>query len=304
MAMTRRTSGIAAALATVWIWASFLLVTRFAVDGSFTVAEILFLRLVPAALLLAPVMLRLGVVPRGLRLWRTVLIVIGSGVGFPAILISGLVYAPASDAGALAPGTLPFWTTLAAMILMAEYPGPRRRAGLALIFAGALIVSLWEILVQSADGAWRGHLHFVTASALWGLYTVVFRQSTLTPLHALAIGMFWSVIFILPVLLWIGVPFAGAALPDILVMGFLQSVVMAILALLCYGHAVRALGPAETGAFGALTPILTLIGGVAFLAEEIGALKVVGIALVAIGVFMASGILTKIAPRPEPAGRR
>ena len=51
-----RALGAAAACTAVLIWASFLIVTRFAVQGTFTVAELLFLRLIPAAVLLAPVM--------------------------------------------------------------------------------------------------------------------------------------------------------------------------------------------------------------------------------------------------------
>lgn len=293
-----RGAGIAAACSAVLIWASFLVITRFAVQGTFTVAELLLLRLAPAAVLLIPVMLRDGVVPRGMPVWRLLVIMIGAGVGFPAILMAGLQFAPASDAGALAPGTLPFWTALAAAAMLGEVPGPRRRVGLGMILAGALMVSLWEIVIEADDGAWRGHLHFLTASALWAVYTVVFRQSGLSPIHALAIGMFWSTVFILPVLLWIGVPFEGAGTQAIVVMGLLQSVFMGILALLFFGYAVRALGAAETGSFGALVPVLALAGGAVFLGEDVDSLKVAGVVLVAIGVFVASGILTRIAPRP------
>ena len=45
------------------------------------------------------------------------------------------------------------------------------------------------------------------------------------------------------------------------------------------------------GAFGALTPILAMLGGIIFLNETVPAIKMVGIFLVAIGVFLASGIL-------------
>ena len=45
------------------------------------------------------------------------------------------------------------------------------------------------------------------------------------------------------------------------------------------------------GAFGALTPILAMLGGIMFLNETVPAIKMVGIFLVAIGVFLASGIL-------------
>ncbi|MBT8458860.1 MAG: DMT family transporter [Boseongicola sp.] len=62
-------------------------------------------------------------------------------------------------------------------------------------------------------------------------------------------------------------------------------------------YAVQLLGAAETAAFCALTPILALLGGVAFLVETVTPLKVMGIILVAAGVFLASGVTGK----PQPA---
>ena len=103
--------------------------------------------------------------------------------------------------------------------------------------------------------------------------------------------------FGLPILLWVGLPFAGAGAGAIVIMGLLQGVLMGVASLLAYGHAVRVLGAAETGAFGALVPILALIGGGVFLGEPITAIKLTGTLLVALGVFMASGILTRLLPR-------
>ena len=183
--------------------------------------------------------------PRGLSWWRVLTIMVGAGIGFPAVLMAGLQFAPASDAGALAPGTLPFWTALLAAAMLGEVPGPRRKIGLAMIFSGALMVSLWSIAVESVEGAWRGHLWFLTASSLWALYTVVFRQSGLTPTHVLAIGLFWSVVIGLPIRLWVGLPFAGAEPGAIAIMGLLQGVLMGAASLLAYGYAVRVLGAAS-----------------------------------------------------------
>lgn len=103
-----RALGLAAALATVAIWAAFLLGTRFAVQGSFTVEEILVLRLIPAALVMSPVMWRRGVMPRGQSIPRAVMLMVGASAVFPFVVSTGLSYAPASDGGALAPGMLPF----------------------------------------------------------------------------------------------------------------------------------------------------------------------------------------------------
>jgi drug/metabolite transporter (DMT)-like permease len=53
------------------------------------------------------------------------------------------------------------------------------------------------------------------------------------------------------------------------------------------------LGAAQTAAFGALTPILALFGGVVFLNETITTGGVMGIFLVAVGVILASGSFEK-----------
>jgi drug/metabolite transporter (DMT)-like permease len=294
-----RALGLVAALATVTIWAAFMLVTRFAVQGSFTVEELLILRLIPGALVMAPVMWRLGVMPLGQSWPRAAILMVGASAVFPFVVTKGLAYAPASDGGVLAPGMLPFWTALAAYALAGEIPGPRRRLGLAMILVGAMIVSLWQILTGADDGAWKGHLMFLIGSGFWSVYSVIFRQSGLSPLHGLVIGLFWGTLLVTPLLLATGnVSFVTASLGDIAMMIVLQSFVIGILAMFLFGYAVQILGAAETAAFGALTPILTLLGGVAFLGEIVTPLKVVGIALVAAGVFLASGVLSKSRSAP------
>lgn len=295
-----RALGVAAALATVTIWATFLLVTRFAVQGSFTVEELLILRLVPAAIFMAPVMWHLGVLPRGQSWPRAAMLMVGASALFPFVVSMGLAYAPASDGGALAPGMLPFWTALAAFILAKEIPGPRRRIGLAMILVGALVVSLWQILSGTVDGAWKGHLMFLSGSGAWAFYSVMFRQSGLSPMHALVIGLFWGAVLFGPLLYATGnVRFAGASGGDIAVMIVLQSFIIGIMAMFLFSYAVQILGAAETAAFGALTPILALLGGVFFLDETVTALKILGVVLVAGGVFLASGVLRK--PQPQAA---
>jgi drug/metabolite transporter (DMT)-like permease len=293
--------GLLAAIATVTIWAAFLLVTRFAVQSDFTVEEVLVLRIVPGAIVMIPVMVKMGVVPSGQSWPRALMLMVGSSAVFPYVVSKGLAYAPASDGGALAPGMLPFWTALAAYFLIGEVPGPRRRLGLALILTGAIVVSLWQIYAGSDQDALQGHLMFLTGSGCFAIYSVIFRQSGLSPMHVIAIGLFWGTLLIIPLLLATGnVTFASTSLVDIAVMIVLQSLIIGILAMVLFGYAVQHLGAAETAAFGALTPILALIGGVTFLGESFTLLKVAGIGLVVVGVFLASGILGSPATR-KPA---
>ena len=292
--------GLLAAISTVMIWAAFMLITRSAVLSNFTVEEILVLRLIPGVIVMVPVMWKLGVIPIGQSWPRAIILMIGASAVFPYIISKGLAYAPASDGGALAPGMLPFWTALAAYALAGEVPGPRRRFGLGMILVGAVIVSLWSILSGASDEAWKGHLLFLTGSGLWAVYSVIFRQSGLTPLHGLVIGLFWGGLIVTPLLLVSGnVSFTEANWDDIAAMILVQSFVIGIMATVLFSYAVRLLGAAEFAAFGALTPILALLGGVLFLGEALTYLKICGVILVAVGVFLASGITRKFSSQPK-----
>jgi len=154
-----------------------------------------------------------------------------------------------------------------------------------------LMVGLWQVLHGSADGAWRGHILFLSGSFLWAIYSVYFKQSGFTPLHGLVMGLLWGTLAVAPCLALSGnVSFAGVSPRDFLVMALLQGVLIAVLALVLYAIAVRQLGAAQTAAFGALTPVLALIGGALFLGETVTLIKLIGVILVAAGVVLASGL--------------
>ena len=286
--------GVLAALATVTIWAAFLIGTRFAVSGNLTVDEVLVLRLIPAFLIMVPLMFKLGVIIKGQSIFSVLMIALGATAVFPYLISTGVYYAPASDAGALAPGMLPFWTALFAFLITGEKPSKIRLIGLIIILLGALLVGSYSIFSLSGQNTWKGHFLFIAGAGMWSVYSVYFRQSGIDPLTGLVFGLFWGTAVVIPLLLLFGdVSFAKATTFDIYSMIILQGLFIAIFAMLLYNFSIRQLGPAQTAAFGALTPILALVGGFVFLGETITLLKTVGIFIVAVGVVLASGILEK-----------
>ena len=286
--------GVIAALATVTIWAAFLIGTRFAVSGNLTVDEVLILRLIPAFLIMLPLMFKLGVIVRGQSFLSLLMIALGATAVFPYLISSGVYYAPASDAGALAPGMLPFWTALFAFIITGEKPSRIRFFGLVIILLGAFLVGSYAIFSSSGQNTWKGHLLFLAGSGMWSIYSVYFRQSGIDPLTGLVFGLFWGSALVIPLLVLFGnVTFERASIFDIFSMIILKGLLIAIVAMLLYNFAIRQLGPGQTAAFGALTPILALIGSFIFLGETITILKSIGIFTVAVGVVLASGIMEK-----------
>ena len=278
--------GVLAALATVAIWAAFLIGTRFAVSGNLTVDEVLIIRLVPAFLIMLPLMFKLGIIIKGQSIFSLLMIALGATAVFPYLISTGVYYAPASDAGALAPGMLPFWTALFAFIITGEKPSRIRFVGLMIILLGAFLVGSYSILSSSGENTWKGHFLFLAGSGMWSIYSVYFRQSGIDPLTGLVFGLFWGTAVVVPLLVLFGdVSFEKASTFDIVLMIILQGLLIAILAMLLYNFAIRQLGPAQTAAFGALTPILALIGGFIFLGENVKSLAILGIIIIAMTTY-------------------
>ena len=294
-AVKERALGVSTAVAAVTIWAVFLVNTRFAISSNFSVEEVMTLRLVTASIVTLPFMIKLGVLLRGQGFVSTIMIALVPSAVAPYIISSGLFYASASDSGALAPGTLPFWAALFSFLLIGEKPSKLRLVGLLAIATGALSVGLLQMLDGSSNPeSWKGHLLFLLGACLWAIYTIYFKQARLRPVQGLVVGLFWGTLFLVPVLFMTGeVSFSNVSIREIVWVCLLQGVLIGVLAMILYSIAIRCLGAAQTGAFGALTPILALYGGVVFLGETITTEGVMGIFLVAVGVILASGSFEK-----------
>jgi drug/metabolite transporter (DMT)-like permease len=280
-----------AAFVVVVIWAIYLVSTRSAMTGAMGVVEIGLLRFIPAMVLLSPVLLRRGLFPKGAPPVLVGIMALSAGFLFFAAISLAFQFAPVSDSGVFAPGMLPLFTAVAAYVALGERYGPVRITGFAMILAGGLAVGGFEAIANSGDSAWRGHILFMTAAGLWSIYSVTFRLTGIGALHGAALISFWSAVSFALAALVAGVDFSGVGWPEIGWQIFAQGVLTSIIAMFAFGFAVREIGPSRTAAFAALTPVLAAIGGWIFLGEEVSQVKWIGIAIVAAGVLLASGVV-------------
>ena len=283
---------------TLAIWASFLVVTRAAATARLSPVDVGLLRFLPAALLFAPVILRRSPLPPGARPVEVVTIALTGGFAFVGLLAWGLRYAPVADSGVFAPSMLPLYVALLSFLLLGERFSRLRLAGFALILAGALGVGGWEAVANAGSGAWRGHLLISAAAFLWACYTVAYRRSAIGPVDAAAMICFWSALAFLLLL-----PFVPSRIPDappsvLAVQVVMQGVLSGFVSTMTYGYALSRIAPSKVAACAALVPVLAALGGWLFLGEPIGAVKAAGIAVVALGVALASGALRARGPAP------
>lgn len=299
--------GWAAALGAVSIWAGWAVATRFLL-GAATLAtpDIVALRVLVAAALMAPHALR-----RGPALWRVrpaVLagIVLGSGFAFSLCNTGGLAFAPAAHGGAMTSPLGAVFTGLLAYGLIGEPLGRRRVVGLALIAAGAGAIVLSSLDGDWGPDAWIGHLLFCAAALLWAIYTVAVRGARVGSCDAVALGVIGSAaLFVPPYLLVCGAALAAAPLRELAIQALLHGVLGATVSVILFNHGLVRLGAGRTAAVGALTPAMTAALGIPALGEVPSAAEAAGLAVLTGGVWLASGARLRPAAAPlAPPGAR
>lgn len=282
--------GWAAALATVTIWAFWVVGTRYAVTNNLPPAAVGVLRFGVPALMLAPVLFQVGLFPKGLS-FGTGLGLFGAGVPFFLIVAMGMQFAPAAEIGPLLPGTMPLFVALIGWLAFGERLQRVRVFGFGLILIGIVCIGGYGVL-YAGNGAWRGHALLLTGACLWGIYTHAYRRSGLSALQAAALIGFWSFLILLP----LGLPslitafrsgLAGAIVLQALLQGFLSGLVGIVL----YGIAVDRLGASRAAALSPLSIVMAALIAVPALGEIPGPAAMIGIVLATLGVVMASGVL-------------
>jgi drug/metabolite transporter (DMT)-like permease len=276
------------ALVTVSIWAIWVVGTRQAVTVDLPLGWVGMLRFGVPALLLLPWWWRVGLLPRAVD-WRLIaLMVAGSGAPFLIIVAIGMRFAEAAEIGVLLPGTMPLFVALLSAAVEGERFAPIRIVGFTLAVAAMLAIGGPALL----GGQGLGFLLVPTGAFLWAVYTLAFRRAGLDPATATGMIAAWSTILLLPLAVLespAGLLRAGPAVFAVQVLS--QSILSGVVALVCYGAAVRILGSSRAAIFSALAPALAALIAIPWLGEVPTALTVTGIGLAVVGVALGSGVI-------------
>ena len=284
--------GAAWGIFAISIWVGWILLTRYGVTTTLSPYDITALRFTCAGLLLLPIVIRngLGIHKIGFKTWAV--ICIGAGVPYVMIASTGLKFAPAAQAGALIPGTMPLWAALLAMYFLKEKISGIRKLGLALIPVG-IIIFVGVGLTHFETGYWRGHLLFIAAAICWASFTVAMRRASATGFNALqaaAVVSVVSAIIYLPIyVLWLPHRIAEAPLDAVLIQTIYQGIFVSIISLFSYARAVSILGASLGASFASLVPVLAMLAAIPLLGEIPKPTDYLGIAAITIGVFLSSG---------------
>lgn len=321
--LSPRATGFAAALVTIVIWTSFIVIARASTDpsrvASLTPFDLGFARLLGAGAILLPlgfILVRrdrargqghasmFGFSPLPLRTTATVGFF--GGLLYALLAYSGFVYAPAGHAAVLMPGSLPLWTALLAALFLGTRISRVRWFGLALIVAGGALVGGSSLLRAFDGGAvWKGDVLFMAASLCWAAYSVLARHFMLDAVRAtVAITVFAFFIYVpvyvlLLALGWVSTRLLDVPLGQVVFQVVFQGLGSVVIAGVTFTRMIQYFGPVRSTMITAVVPGLAAVSAVALLGEPLSWSLGLGLMLVTLGIVF--GVRSALAPVSAPS---
>jgi len=304
MKFSPRAIGLIAALVTILIWTSFIVIARASASHNLLPLDIAFLRILGAGSVLLPwawwimrpqrhagenVGSLLGLSPLPIRIT-----IIGGLFGsfiFSMLSYSAFFFAPAAHGSVLMPGSLPLWTTLMAWIMLSQSISKVRAIGLACIVLGDLLVG-GSSLLKAFDGGevWKGDLMFMCAACCWSFYTVLVRREGLDAVRATMAVTAFSCVSFLPLyalIAWLGlIPSHLGTAPweELVFQALFQGIGSVVISGISFNMMVRHYGPVRSTMMTAVVPALSALSAVVFLSEPMYWNLMLGLALVTCGI--------------------
>ena len=183
-------------------------------------------------------------------------------------------------------------------LLFRETVTPLQMLGILTSLAGVIIlITRADTTVLTALDFNRGDLWFLVAVIGWALYAVLIRRTAPT-MHSLAFMTavtLCGIVLLFPLYLWESLTqrpteFNTPTVLSIIYLGLFT----AVFAILLWTRAIRMLGANNVGLFIHLVPVFSVILAIIFLGEVLRGFHLIGIALIAIGIYLTTVIGSKV----------
>jgi drug/metabolite transporter (DMT)-like permease len=275
--------GVAAALT----WGGQAVVARSGAVAGYSPLDLAVLRYSFAALVLLPFAWQARQVLVGIGLPKLMGLVATGGAANALLFGWGLVHAPASHGGTVAPITAAVMGAVLAVPLLGERPTRGRAIALGFIACGVLLIG-YDGIGGSHPGAWRGDIILMGAGTVWGAFTVLLRRWRIPALAGNAAMCILSALVLLPPWLLLG----GGAVPHMpwessLLQGFAQGVLSSAIATTLYARAGELMGATRTACLTTMVPVAAVLMSVLILDEPLGVAKLAGVVLAVSAMLVA-----------------
>jgi drug/metabolite transporter (DMT)-like permease len=279
--------GLAFGLAAAFAWGAQAVVARSGTVAGYTPLDLAALRYIAAGLVLAPFAWRARQALAAIGLKRLVVVAIAGGAGNALLFSWGLVHAPASHGGTIAPITAAIMGAVLGIPLLREWPTRGRVVAIGVIVAGVALIG-WDGIGGEHPGAWRGDLILLCAGTSWAAFTLLLRRWRVPALAGNAAVCCLSALMLVPVWLMLGMgSVPGQPIGMTLLQMVAQGLIASALATTLYARAGELLGATRTACLTALVPVMAVMLSVMVLAEPLGWAKLAGVTLAVGGMLVA-----------------
>jgi drug/metabolite transporter (DMT)-like permease len=202
--------------------------------------------------------------------------------------------------------TTPLWGAIVAFLWLKDRLSPLRVAGLAIGFAGVLILVWNQIVVRQGSGVSATTTALAAAAALGAtlFYGVAasYTKRHLTGVDSLTIAagtMTCATVVLLPfaVYWWPAAPVSLHAWGSVIALG----VGCTGIAYMLFFHLIEVAGPARTITVTFVIPIFGILWGAIFLAESVSPGMIKACAIILVGTALATGVVKRL---PRIGARR
>ena len=275
------------ALAVIFVWGVSFVNTKVLLDYDLSPTEIFIYRSVVAYLGLAAwSKFRLRVYPLRDEALMAVLGLLG-GTFYFIFENTALKLTLVTDVAILVSLNSLFTTLLAALFLKEERFTWVKLVGSIVAFVGVALLTFYGGFVWG-DGL-LGDLLAILAAASWSIYSIILKRlnQRCSILDITRKTFFYGVLFALPTMLWQG-PLHLSTLTEPVVIGnfLFLSLVCSMLAFFVWGEVTVRLGAILTANYLYLSPVISVAAAWCIYGETIGAIGLLGCALVLAGIIM------------------
>lgn len=271
-----------------------MIVSSYGVRGSLSAYDITALRFGTAGLVMLPLLMKKGwrVGPWGI--WGGVWLACLMGATYNTITIYGMKFAPASHAAGLINSSCVALMTIGGILLLREKSSRLKLSGIAISIIGVLVIV--DILHSdvTAGNIALGHLLFLIGGSMWAAYALFMRAWKLDPIHVAAAVCVYSALLYLPIyFLFLPINVSVHNWDAALFQAVYQGIINSVFALMSYNRGVELLGVSASSAFIPMIPVIATLTAIPILGQDPTLTDALGIALVAGGVLLSTGIIGK-----------
>lgn len=277
--------GSLAALFVIFLWSTWLVVSRIGAQSELTIFDLAALRYGISSLVTLPFVIYFK--PwKNLTVLKIVVLTILLGPLYIFCVFGGFLYAPVAHGGIFLNGSLPVLTLLLGVIFFSERISIKQTFGVILIFL-ASVLALQDASGSVTQNTWKGDILFFISAIFFSGYLTLSRHWNISMMDVLFCSSILNCLLYVP--LWLFFLPKGSFVVfsyDFLLQMVYQGIMPNVVGLLLVAYAAKNIGAAATAAFLAGVPPLSTIFGFIFLNESLGFLGWASLIIITPGILL------------------